>query len=126
MSSMYNIYSIAKLHEMHTTHRGMGKLKMSSTQMEIFLQFLPSHLLDPLNKHSRYTVLRGRLTILFLHTAFLQFRKLYIQNTILLPVPLNVSSTFKYLERLDVSRKNLSAVHMASVTKTVCKAMDII
>lgn len=38
---MYNIYSIAKFHEMHTTYRVMGKLEMSSTLMESFCSFLP-------------------------------------------------------------------------------------
>lgn len=101
---------------MHTAYRVTGKLEMSSTN-GIFLQFLPSHLLNPLNKYSQYPVLRGGLTILFLHTLFLQFlKKLYTQNN-LLRVPLNVSSTFKYLERLGASCKNLSAIPMALVNK---------
>lgn len=123
---MYNIYSIAKLHEMHTTHRGMGKLEMSSTQMEIFLQFLPSHLLDPLNKHSRYTVLRGGLTILLLHTAFLQFKKTIYTKYYSITCTFKCIKHFQISKRLDVSCKNLSAIDMALVNKTVCKAMVII
>lgn len=59
---------------MHIAYRVTGKLEMSSTN-GIFLQFLPSHLLNPLNKYSQYPVLRGGLTILFLHTISPIFKK---------------------------------------------------
>lgn len=90
------------------------------------MQFLPSHLLDPLNKHSRYTVLRGGLTILLLHTAFLQFKKTIYTKYYSITCTFKCIKHFQISKRLDVSCKNLSAIDMALVNKTVCKAMVII
>lgn len=105
----------------------MGKLKFSSTLLNK-TPFATSSLPPPSSQRTSIDsiLFRGGLTIP--NTIYFpSVLKSYLQKVlILLLLLLNISSTSKYIEGLDIPHKNLSTMHTALINKIAHVATVII